>query len=193
MELNLEARLLGETFMIDRSLDPLNEDYIELNDLNEPFKLTRNQGDDLMPTIEEGEVTEEFRTRDDELDTEIDDYPRTFSVVMDFAVLENMDAYRNEGMSDVIFGEPFLREVGIKTRRFEGMITIYDGKESVTYQMVRSHPRFKHRTNEQCNKIPPLMKDPIIFEMRRRKNGSNAGTLACMRWNGEEKLKKSLT
>ncbi|GJW11524.1 copia protein, partial [Tanacetum coccineum] len=36
--------------------------------------LRRNQGDDLMPTIEEGEVIE-IRTRDDELNTEIDDYP----------------------------------------------------------------------------------------------------------------------
>ncbi|GKE94616.1 hypothetical protein Tco_1579471, partial [Tanacetum coccineum] len=42
----------------------------------------------------------------------------TFSVVTDFAVLEDMDAY----------------------------------------QMVRSHPRFKYHTNEQCNKIPPLLK-----------------------------------
>ncbi|GJZ23186.1 homeodomain-like protein [Tanacetum coccineum] len=82
----------------------------------------------------------------------------TFSVVTDFAVLENMDDYRDEGMGDVIFGEPFLREVGIKTRRFEGMITIYNGNDEVTYQMVRSHPRFKHHTNEQCNKIPPLLK-----------------------------------
>ncbi|GJX91158.1 hypothetical protein Tco_0344484 [Tanacetum coccineum] len=47
-------------------------------------------------------------------------------------VLENMDAYRDEGMGDVIFGEPFLREVGIKARRFEGMITIYNGNESVS-------------------------------------------------------------
>ncbi|GJV16072.1 homeodomain-like protein [Tanacetum coccineum] len=30
--------------------------------------------------------------------------------------------------------------------------------DEVTYQMVRSHPRFKHHTNEQCNKIPPLLK-----------------------------------
>ncbi|GJU17650.1 hypothetical protein Tco_0645398 [Tanacetum coccineum] len=82
----------------------------------------------------------------------------TFSVVADFAVLENMDAYHNKGMGDVIFGEPFLREVGIKTRRFEGMITIYNANDEVTYQMVRSHPRFKHHTNEQCNKIPPLLK-----------------------------------
>ncbi|GJW06398.1 hypothetical protein Tco_1568821 [Tanacetum coccineum] len=54
---------------------------------------------------------------------------RTFSVMTDFVVLENMDDYRVEGMSDVIFGGPFLREVGIKTRRFEGMITIYNGND----------------------------------------------------------------
>ncbi|GKC73287.1 hypothetical protein Tco_1119170 [Tanacetum coccineum] len=82
----------------------------------------------------------------------------TFSVVTDFAVLENIDAYRDEGMGDVIFGELFLREVGIKTKWFEGMITIFNGDDEVTYQMVRSHPRFKHHTNEQCNKIPPLLK-----------------------------------
>ncbi|GJR36304.1 pyruvate dehydrogenase (acetyl-transferring) kinase, mitochondrial [Tanacetum coccineum] len=160
MELDLEARLMGKTLVLNRSLNPFFENYIELNDLNEPFKLKRNQGDDLMPTIEEGEVMEEFRTRDDELDARIDDYPiycdydkkihidwnnvigalmnvpvfvGTFSVVTDFAVLENMYAYRDKGMGDVIFGEPFLKEVGIKTRRFEGMITIYNGNDEVTY------------------------------------------------------------
>ncbi|GKB34489.1 hypothetical protein Tco_0879431 [Tanacetum coccineum] len=179
MELDLEARLMGETLVINRSLDLFFEDYIELTDLNEPFELRINQGDYLMPTIEEGEVIEEFRTMDDELDTEIDDYPNemvykgnniiralmnvpifvgTFFVVTDFRVLENMDAYRDEGMGDVIFGEPFLSEVGIKARRFEGMITIYNSDDEVTYQMVRSHSRFKHHTNEQCNKIPPLLK-----------------------------------
>ncbi|GKE06491.1 hypothetical protein Tco_1398509 [Tanacetum coccineum] len=161
-------------------------DYIELNDLNEPFELRINQGDDLISTIKEGEVIEEFRTRDDKLNVGIDDYPSycdddkkihidcahnlkfscmigfeftyvnfflllyvnvmskkfhksiikdkmmyrgdnvvgalmnvpifvgTFSVVTDFAVLDDMDAYRDEGMGDVILGEPFLREVGIK-------------------------------------------------------------------------------
>ncbi|GJU27060.1 putative reverse transcriptase domain-containing protein [Tanacetum coccineum] len=230
MELDLEARLMGETLVLNRSLDPFLEDYIELNDLNEPFELRRNQGDDLMPTIEEGEVIEEFRTRDEDLDTGIDDYPSycdddkkihidcahnlkfscmigfefthvnfypllyvnvmskefhnsimkdkmvykgdnvvgalmnvpifvgTFSVMTDFAVLEDMDAYRDEGMGDIIVGEPFLREVGIKTKRLEGIITLYNGDDEVTYQMVRSHPRFKNHTNEQCNKIPPLLK-----------------------------------
>ncbi|GJZ80362.1 hypothetical protein Tco_0645356 [Tanacetum coccineum] len=61
--------ILGRPFL------PISEDYIKLNDLNEPFELRRNQGDDLMPTIEEGEVIEEFRTRDEDLDTGIDDYP----------------------------------------------------------------------------------------------------------------------
>ncbi|GJY00999.1 putative reverse transcriptase domain-containing protein [Tanacetum coccineum] len=213
MELDLEARLMGETLVLNRSLDPFLEDYIELNDLNEPFEIRRNQGDDLMPTIEEGKVIKEFRTRNKDLDTGINDYPsycdddkkihidcahnlkfscmigfefthvnffpllyvnvkfkkfhnsimkdkivykgdnvvgvlmnvpifvRTFSVVTDFAVLEDMDAYHDEGMGDVIIGEPFLREVRIKARRFDGMITIYNGNDEVTYQMVRSHPR----------------------------------------------------
>ncbi|GKD85522.1 hypothetical protein Tco_1356676 [Tanacetum coccineum] len=189
IELDLEAMLMGETLVLNRSLDPFLEDYIELNDLNEPFELRRNQGDDLMPTIKEGEVIEEFRTRDDELNDGIDDlvivtfhnyimkdkmvyngnnvvgtlmnipiFVGTFSVMTDFAVLENMDAYRDEGMGDVIFGEPFLREVEIKARWFDGMIAIYNGDDEVSYQMVRSHPRFKHHTNEQCNKIPPLLK-----------------------------------
>ncbi|GJT89239.1 putative reverse transcriptase domain-containing protein [Tanacetum coccineum] len=42
MELDLEARLMGETLVLNRSLDPFLEDYTELNDLNEPFKLRRN-------------------------------------------------------------------------------------------------------------------------------------------------------
>ncbi|GJR54867.1 hypothetical protein Tco_1405388 [Tanacetum coccineum] len=183
-----------------------------------------------MPTIEECEVIEEFRTRDEDLDTGIDDNPSycnndkkihidcahnlkfscmigfefthvnfflllyvnvmskkfhnsimkdkmvytgdnvvgtlmnvpifvgTFSVVTDYAVLEDMDAYCDEGMGDVIISEPFLREVGIKARRFDGMITLYNSDDEVTYQMARSHPRFKHHTNEQCNIIPPLLK-----------------------------------
>ncbi|GJR79916.1 hypothetical protein Tco_0150701 [Tanacetum coccineum] len=81
-----------------------------------------------------------------------------YSVLGFGSFLENMNDYRDEGMGDIIFGEPFLREGGIKIRRFEGMITIYNGDDEVSYQMVQSHPRFKYHTNEQCNKIPPLLK-----------------------------------
>ncbi|GKF47171.1 hypothetical protein Tco_0136973 [Tanacetum coccineum] len=81
-----------------------------------------------------------------------------FFVATDFAVFENMDANHDEGLGDVIVGELFLREVGIKAKRSEWIITLYNGDDEVTYQMVRSHPRFKNHTNEQCNKIPPLLK-----------------------------------
>ncbi|GKC22875.1 hypothetical protein Tco_1025025, partial [Tanacetum coccineum] len=56
MELDLEAKLMGETLMLNRSLDPLYGDYIKLNDLNVPLELRRDQVDDLMPTIKEGKV-----------------------------------------------------------------------------------------------------------------------------------------
>ncbi|GJT41339.1 hypothetical protein Tco_0941204 [Tanacetum coccineum] len=56
----------------------------------------------------------------------------TFSVVTHFAVLEDMDAYCDEGMGEVIVGEPLLREVGIKASWFDGMITIYNGDAEVS-------------------------------------------------------------
>ncbi|GKE88059.1 hypothetical protein Tco_1565534 [Tanacetum coccineum] len=197
---------MGDTLVINRSLDPLNGDYIKLNDLNEPFELRRNQGNDLMPTVKEGEVIKEFKARNDAtMISEIFGYPSdndhdkkirinyannlkfscmigfefihanffpilyvnvmskkfynsimkdkleykgnnvvgalmnvpifvgTFSVMTDFAVLEDMYDYRDEGMGDVIFGEPFLREVRIKARWFNGMITIYNVNDEVTY------------------------------------------------------------
>nr|GEX99180.1 hypothetical protein [Tanacetum cinerariifolium] len=65
IELDLEARLMGETLVLNISLDPFFEDYIELNDLNVPLEIRRDQVDDLMPTIEEGMVVEEFRARND--------------------------------------------------------------------------------------------------------------------------------
>ncbi|GJZ23317.1 putative reverse transcriptase domain-containing protein [Tanacetum coccineum] len=121
MELDLEARLMGET-----------------------CGLRRDQVDDLMPTIEEGKVIEEFRARiDARMVSKNFGYPSDydhdkkvriscpynlkFSYMIDFLVLEDMDAYRDEGMGDVIFGEPFLREVIIKARQFNEMITIYNG------------------------------------------------------------------
>ncbi|GJU14388.1 putative reverse transcriptase domain-containing protein [Tanacetum coccineum] len=175
MELDLETRLMGDTLVLHRSLDPFFEDYTELNDLNVPLELRREQVDDLMLTIKEGEVIEEFRARNNaRLVSKNFGYPSNcdhdkkigidcahnlkFSCVIDFAILEDMDAYRDEGMGNVIFGEPFLREVRINAKRFEGMIIIHNGNDEVTYQIEQSHLRFKHHTNEQCNKIPPLIK-----------------------------------
>nr|GEU78357.1 homeodomain-like protein [Tanacetum cinerariifolium] len=185
IELDFEARLMGETLVLNRSLDLFFEDYIELNDLNVPLELRRDQVDDLMPTIKEGEVVKEFRARNDARTLDIivtattirrsdkmeykgnnvvgalmniPIFVITFTILTDFVVLEDMDAYRNEGIGDVIFDEPFFREVGINAKWFEGMITIHNGNEEVTYQMAQLHPRFKHHSNKQCNKIPPLLK-----------------------------------
>ncbi|GJS00339.1 hypothetical protein Tco_0316847 [Tanacetum coccineum] len=77
MDLDLEARLMGETLIQNRSFDPLYGDYIELNDLNEPLELRRNQVDDLEHIIEE--------------------------------IVEDIDPYLDEGMGNVIVGEPFCK------------------------------------------------------------------------------------
>ncbi|GKA55364.1 DNA-directed DNA polymerase, partial [Tanacetum coccineum] len=177
MELDLEARLIGETLILNRSLDPLYRDYIELNDLNVPLELRRDQVNDLMPTIEEGEVVDkpmikEVKTRnDDKKVSKIFRYPSGYDedekIRIDYAynlkfscmiVVEDMDPYLDGGMGDVVVGEPFCKASCVEARRFDGIVTIRDGNDSVTYQTVRSNPRFKHLTNEKCNKIPPLLK-----------------------------------
>ncbi|GKD19448.1 putative reverse transcriptase domain-containing protein [Tanacetum coccineum] len=87
MDLDLEARLMGETLILNRSFDPLYGDYIKLNDLNEPLELRRNRVDDLEPTVEEGEVVNEpmmdiVKTRCNFIGG-LDDYPSN----CDFALL----------------------------------------------------------------------------------------------------------
>ncbi|GJY26476.1 hypothetical protein Tco_0401202 [Tanacetum coccineum] len=62
-----------------------------------------------------------------------------FSIVTDFTVVENMDAYRDEGMREVIVGEPFCKASYVEARRFDGIITIFNGNDSVTYQMFLLH------------------------------------------------------
>ncbi|GJU52133.1 retrovirus-related pol polyprotein from transposon TNT 1-94 [Tanacetum coccineum] len=142
IELDLEARLMGKALILNRSLDPVYGDYIELNDLKEPLELRRNQVEDLGPTIKEGEVIDEpiediVRTRNG--DNRIDEYPSFYdydeTIHINYAynllfscmiVMENMDAYRDKGIGDVIIGKPFCREICVKARQFDGMITIYN-------------------------------------------------------------------
>ncbi|GKF26919.1 hypothetical protein Tco_0082813, partial [Tanacetum coccineum] len=133
-----------------------------LNDLNVPLELRRDQVDDLMPTIEEGEGIDEpmidiIKTRNDESFNEYPsfcDFDRKIHIDCAYnlrfscmIVVENMDGYRDQDMGDVIFGEPFYKASCVEARRFDGLITIYNGSDSMTYQMARSHPRFKHLSN----------------------------------------------
>ncbi|GJU82059.1 hypothetical protein Tco_1284424, partial [Tanacetum coccineum] len=80
MELDLEARLMGEALILNRSVDLLYGDNIELNDLNEPLELRRNRVDNLEPTIKEGGVVNELMMDivnrcDDEIIDGLDEYP----------------------------------------------------------------------------------------------------------------------
>ncbi|GKD98232.1 hypothetical protein Tco_1382129 [Tanacetum coccineum] len=186
MELYLEARLMRETLVLNRSLYPFFEDYIELNDLNVPLELRRDQVDDLMPTIKEGEVIEEFRARNDaSMVNKVFGYPSDcdydkkicidyaynlkFSCMIDFIVLEDMDAYRDEIMGDVIFGDPFLREVRINAKRFKGVITIHNGDEEVSEEdkingILHSYQKLKGFYKGVLNIGPEYVRDAKMEE-----------------------------
>ncbi|GKB82963.1 putative reverse transcriptase domain-containing protein [Tanacetum coccineum] len=147
IELDLEARLMGETLVLNRSLDPFLEDYIKLNDLNEPFELRINQGDDLMSTIKEGEVIKEFTTRNEDLDTEIDDYP---SYCDDYKKI-HIDCANNLKFSCMI-GFEFTHV------NFFSLLYGFLGGYGCYRDEGTAALMFKRHTNGQCNKIPPLLK-----------------------------------
>nr|GEW28456.1 hypothetical protein [Tanacetum cinerariifolium] len=135
LKLDLEARLMGEALILNRSLDLTYGDYIELNDLNEPIDLRRNQEvDNFGLIIEVGEIINEpmvniVKTRNDDDEIEgIDEYPSFCDfdkkIHIDCAynlhfscMIGNMDAYRDQDMGEVIVGESFCREIYVKARR----------------------------------------------------------------------------
>ncbi|GJR35820.1 putative multidrug resistance protein [Tanacetum coccineum] len=126
MELDLESRLTSDALILNRSQDPELGDFIELNDLNEPLELNNHEIKDLDPEIEEGDIIDEpmvdvVKIRDDdEIVEKIDEYPN-------FAIVEDMDAYRDKDMGDVIVGKPFYRVACVEAKWFNKVITIHDG------------------------------------------------------------------
>ncbi|GJT15414.1 hypothetical protein Tco_0874120 [Tanacetum coccineum] len=132
MKLDLEARLIGEALMINSSQDPSFEDFIELNYLNTPVELRRNQVEGLGPTVGDGEVIDKpmidiIKTRNNENFEEYPsfcDFDRKIHIdcaynlkFLCMIVVENMDCYRDQDMGDIIFGEPFCKASYVEARR----------------------------------------------------------------------------
>ncbi|GJW00810.1 hypothetical protein Tco_1556061 [Tanacetum coccineum] len=154
MEIYLESRLIGEALILNRSLDAMilnmtNANFFPILSINVMSKRFYNSiMKDKIEYLGKN-VVGAFMNVPIFVD---------FFVVTDFAVVENMDAYRDQDMDEVIVGKPFCKASYVKAGRFDRMVTINNGNDSVTYQMARSHPSFKHLTNKQCNKIWPLLK-----------------------------------
>ncbi|GKF15984.1 hypothetical protein Tco_0057446 [Tanacetum coccineum] len=126
MELDLEARLMGEALILDRSQDLEFGDFLVLNDLNEPLELRRNQEvNDLGPTIEEGEVIDKpmvdiVKTRhDDEIIEGNDEYPR-------------LHVLKQDGSMDLLrFTMPLLK------------VSAWDKLEGISYPYQRLKGSYK--------------------------------------------------
>ncbi|GJW38339.1 hypothetical protein Tco_0064184 [Tanacetum coccineum] len=75
-----------------------------------------------------------------------------FYVITVITVVEDMYPYLDERMGDVIVGEPFCKASYVEAKRFDGIITIRDRDDSVTYQMVQSNPRLRHLTKKNATR-----------------------------------------
>ncbi|GKD80259.1 hypothetical protein Tco_1342880 [Tanacetum coccineum] len=111
------------------------------------IELRRDQVDDLMLIVKEGEVFEGVKAMNDaRMVSKVfgyhSDYDQSEKIRIDCAhnlkfscmiVVEDMDLYIDEGMGEVVVGKPFYEVSCVETKRFDGIITIYENDESVTY------------------------------------------------------------
>ncbi|GJY44403.1 DNA-directed DNA polymerase [Tanacetum coccineum] len=117
MELDLEARLMGETLV--EFYNSIIKDKVELKGKN---------------------VVGAFMN--------VPIFVGNFSVVTRFVVVEN-----EIKTWEILFLENHSAKLHVlKQKRFDGLITIHNGSDNVTYQMARSHPRFKHLSNASATR-----------------------------------------
>ncbi|GKE76402.1 homeodomain-like protein [Tanacetum coccineum] len=128
---NLASHIIMKVYVL--GLKEQTELDLEARIMGEALILNRPEDPDFGDFIELNDLNEPLELRNHDIED---------------LVVENMYAYSNKDMSDVIFGKPFCTSAYVE---------VSNGNDRVTYQMARSHPRFKHISNEQCNKIRPLL------------------------------------
>ncbi|GJR60441.1 hypothetical protein Tco_1502603 [Tanacetum coccineum] len=92
-----------------------------------------------------------------------------FYVITDFTIVEDMDPYLDEGMGDVIVGKPFCKASYVEARRFDGIITIRDGNDSVSEQdkmngISHSYQKLKGFFKGVLNLGPEFIRDAKVEE-----------------------------
>ncbi|GJW33284.1 hypothetical protein Tco_0053316 [Tanacetum coccineum] len=73
---------------------------------------------------------------------------RNMSHVMDFTVLENVEANIDPSLSQVVFGRPFVETTKLILDRERGLITFTDGIKEVTFKTPYRDPEMDDLTSE---------------------------------------------
>nr|GEX84940.1 hypothetical protein [Tanacetum cinerariifolium] len=82
-----------------------------------------------------------------------------FSIVIDFAIVENMDAYRDKDMGDVIVGKPFCRVACVEAKGFDVFITVHDG---LLIRRIQNSRRGVSTTMDTTPQVVSAAKLPIL-------------------------------
>ncbi|GJU93241.1 hypothetical protein Tco_1317997 [Tanacetum coccineum] len=70
------------------------------------------------------------------------------SHVMDFTILENVEANIDTNLSQVVFGRPFMEITRLISDREQGLITFTDGIKDVTFKTLYIDPEMNDLTSE---------------------------------------------
>ncbi|GJU73492.1 hypothetical protein Tco_1264897 [Tanacetum coccineum] len=171
-EIYLELTLLKTNSIIRITSDNGNK---ELCEIHKPtvcnirkyvmIKYSFNDDEEYV-VVKEDEYCDLIMTRRDACQA----YQEIFRIMDEgWMLLEDIDDYRDNEMGDIIFGKPFLREVGIKTERFEGIITLYNGDNEVSEKdkinrISHAYQKLKGFYKEVLNLGPDFIRVPSMEE-----------------------------
>ncbi|GKD71026.1 hypothetical protein Tco_1325116, partial [Tanacetum coccineum] len=73
---------------------------------------------------------------------------RNMSCVMDFTILENIEANIDPSLSQVVFGRPFVEITKLISNKEQGLITFTDGIKEVTFKTLYKDSEMDDLTSE---------------------------------------------
>ncbi|GJR24963.1 hypothetical protein Tco_0973490 [Tanacetum coccineum] len=80
-----------------------------------------------------------------------------YTYLADFVVLEDVSEFIENGLTEVLLGKPFTYLTFLEERILEGLVWFSNGIGKTIFQMPRTISRFKHLSNEECNKTPHVL------------------------------------
>ncbi|GKC93926.1 homeodomain-like protein [Tanacetum coccineum] len=81
-----------------------------------------------------------------------------YQFLVDFIILENISEFMEKGLTKVLFGQPFNKQIGLVEDRGKGTLWFKIGNDKTIFYMPRAKKAFRKQTVKQHNSMGPLLK-----------------------------------
>ncbi|GJX89617.1 hypothetical protein Tco_0341631 [Tanacetum coccineum] len=138
------------------------EDFVDIDDMWDDLDLG-------ILTYEEAK-TEFLKSRINMvgLDKNLHVFIGNYQLLVDFIILENISEFVENGLTKVLFGQPFKEQIGLVEDRGKGTLWFKIGNDKTIFHMPRAEKAFRKLMVKQHNSMGPLLK--VSEEDKKKRN-----------------------